>query len=60
MDSRSFFNYTTLWPHTTRGGVLQRKGRCGVPGKALKEESEVLVPSQGSATKQLCDLQEWI
>lgn len=60
VDSRGFFNYAKLWPHTTRSRVLQRRGRCGVPGKALKEESGVLVPSQGSATQQLCDLQEWI
>lgn len=55
MDSRGFFNYTKLWPQITRGGGLQRESQRGVPGKALKQESEVLVPGQGSATKQLCD-----
>lgn len=52
-DPRGFFYHTKLGPHIMRGGVLQGKSQCGVPDKALKQESEVLVPSQGSTTKQL-------
>lgn len=55
VDSRGSFQLHQAMATYPKGWDLQRKSQCGFPGKALKQESEVLVPSQGSATKQLCE-----
>lgn len=54
------FSTTPSCGHISQGGQFTEESQSGVPDKALKQESEVLIPSQGSTTMQLCDLQEWI
>lgn len=51
------FPTTSSYGPISQGVGFAEKSQCGIPGQAPTQESEVLVPSQGAATKQLCDLQ---